>query len=130
MNSEEKKTLRNARKEVCELQSLGEALKVVNSRLFGIPAARIADEARCTVDPCAKEQLMDRKNDIENELLKARLRTRAVLMQAEEIIERVKRPEVRAALRYYYTCGKSLRETARLVQRSEKTIKRWFYREL
>ena len=130
MTNEEKNVLREAREAVCELQSLDEALNVASNCLFGIPGARIGDESRGAVDPCVKEHLMDQKNNIAKNLAITRLRTSAALMKAEEVIERVKRPKIRAALRYYYVCGKSLRETARLMQRSEKTIKRWFYIEI
>jgi hypothetical protein len=129
MQKNVKDILMNARYAALELQSLDEALKTVNNRIYAVPSARITDESRGSVDPCAKEALMDQRNVVAEKLSIARLRTSAALMKAEDIIESVEHPRIRAALRYYYICRKSTREISCLLGCDERSVRRWVYGE-
>lgn len=127
MQGKEKDILKEARYAAQELKSLDEALKTVEGRLYAIPGARTTGDISGGIDRNFKEGLMDEHGNIKQKLSIARIRASAALMRAEEIIEAVKHPQIRAALRYYYICRKAVPEIAVILQCSEKTVKRWIY---
>ena len=127
MTEEEKNILREAL-EGAGMRSLEESLTEVESRLFDAKGARRFDaNAPGTYNPTEREELLDRRRELQEQIAAAHYRECSVLMRAEEIIEGVDKPQIRAALRYYYLCRKTVPEIAELMEKSEKTVKRWIY---
>ena len=128
MSEEEQNVLKEAKGVPSELRSLEESLTEIESRLFEARGAhRFDDETPGVYDPDKLTELLDRRRALKTRIMDAHRRSTDALIRAEEIIEGVKDPKVRAVLRYYYLCGKSIEKIAELVERSEKTVKRYLY---
>lgn len=128
MTEDQKNALRGARDSVKEIRSLQESLTEIEGRLFDAKGARSFDAATPgTYNPTEREELLDRRRELQERITAAHYRECNTLMRAEEIIEGVEKPRSRAALRYYYLCGKTVEQIAELMERSEKTVRRYLY---
>ena len=122
---DKKEILFRARDVLSELDSYTELATVLANKLYSGPSTspiRIHEGTHVTG---REEELIDKINACIAKLRTERNTASDLIQQAVDIIDTVKGGSRRAALRYYFLCGKSAAKVADILSCDESTVKRW-----
>lgn len=124
-NIDKKEILFRARDVLSEIDSYTELATVLANKLYSGPSPspiRIHEGTHVTG---REEELIDKINTCISKLRAERNTASDLIQQAVDIIDTVKGGSRRAALRYYFLCGKSAAKVADILGRDIRTVQRW-----
>ena len=122
---DKKEILFRARDVLFEIDSYAELAQVLEAKLYSGPSPSPIRLREGGYIPGREEELIEKINACIARLRSERNAASDLVQKAVDIINAVKGGKKRAALRYYFLCGRSAAKIAVLLDCDEKTVRRW-----